>query len=427
MKNKVLNNASWIVCCKIMQSLLSFVIGMITARYLGPSNYGLISYAASITAFFLPIMQLGLKNTIVQEFISTPQREGRIIGTSLVLNGLSAVLCVLCITVFSLVSNPGEPETTLVCFLYSLTLVFQAGEITQYWFQSKLLSKYPSLAALAAYVLVSAYKVYILFSGKPIAWFALTHVLEAMVVSLILYLIYRRMGQQRLGFSFRLARELFSRSRYYISSGLMVVIFQQTDRIMLKLMLGQAETGFYSAAITCIGITGFVFSAVIDTARPLILEARKESGQLFEKRLITLFSLVTAMSVLQSLSMTVLAHPIISILYGREYLPAVPVLQIAVWYVTFGYYGVVRNIWILGEGKQSYLWIINLSGAVVNVAVNYLLIPRFGACGAAAASLLTQLFTNFVLCFIMKPIRPAGNLILKGLNPRYLIETLRHR
>lgn len=425
MKNKVLNNAFWIVCCKIMQSLLSFVIGMITARYLGPSNYGLISYAASITAFFLPIMQLGLKNTIVQEFISTPQREGRIIGTSLVLNGLSAVLCVLCITVFSLVSNPGEPETTLVCFLYSLTLVFQAGEITQYWFQSKLLSKYPSLAALAAYVLVSAYKVYILFSGKPIAWFALTHVLEAMVVSLILYLIYRRMGQQRLVFSFRLARELFSRSRYYISSGLMVVIFQQTDRIMLKLMLGQAETGFYSAALTCIGITGFVFSAVIDTARPLILEARKESGQLFEKRLITLFSLITAMSLLQSISMTVLARPIISILYGGEYLPAVPVLQIAVWYVTYGYYGVVRNIWILGEGKQNHLWIINLSGAVLNVVVNYLLIPHFGACGAAAASLLTQFFTNFILCFVIKPIRPAGKLIIQSMNPKYLIKMLR--
>ena len=425
MNNRILSNASWIVFCKIMQSILSFVIGMITARYLGPTNYGLISYAASITAFFLPIMQLGLKNTIVQEFISTPEREGVIIGTAIFLNAVSGLLCVVSITLYAMVTSYGQWETVLVCAIYSVMLIFQAGEIVQYWFQAKLQSKYPSLVALTAYVIVSLYKIYILIAGKPVVWFALTHVLETLVVSILLFVFYQKMGQQELAISMRLAKELLSRSKYYIGSGLMVVIFQQTDRIMLKHMLGEAETGYYSAAITCIGISAFIFSAIIDTARPVIFEARKKTYKSFESRMIMLFSVITVISLLQSISMTLLAKPIILILYGAEYQPTIPILQVAVWYVTFGYYGMVRNIWILAEGKQNYLWIISLSGAILNVVVNFLLIPLLGAIGAAAASLLTQFFTNFMLCFIMKPIRPVAGLILRCFNPKLLIGEIR--
>ena len=65
-KNKVINNAIWIIIGKVAQSLLALVIGMLTARYMGPSNYGLISYAASLVAFVVPIMNLGLSNVLVQ-------------------------------------------------------------------------------------------------------------------------------------------------------------------------------------------------------------------------------------------------------------------------------------------------------------------------------------------------------------------------
>lgn len=63
----------------------------------------------------------------------------------------------------------------------------------------------------------------------------------------------------------------------------MVVIFQNTDKIMIKQMIGEEETGFYSAAITCIGISAFVFTAIIDTARPVILEEKTQNPELYEK------------------------------------------------------------------------------------------------------------------------------------------------
>ena len=137
-------------------------------------------------------------------------------------------------------------------------------------------------------------------------------------------------------------------------------------------------------------------------------------------------SVMIWLSLAQSVAFTLLARPIVRILYGTEYLAAVPVLQILVWHTAFSYMGSVRNIWILGEGKHDRLWRINLSGALVNILLNGLLIPIWGAKGAAAASVLTQIFTNFLLGFLMREIRPNNRLVLKGLNPVILWEMLKN-
>lgn len=417
-RNIVVRNASWIIVCKIIQSLCAFIIGVFTARYLGPSSYGLISYAASIVAFFLPLMQLGFNSTLVREFVSQPEKEGQILGTALVINILSSLACVVGITTFSLISTPGQTETIVVCFLYSLTLIFQASEMTQYWFQAKLLSKYPSIVSLVAYIIVSLYKVYILIVGKSVRWFAVTHVIEAIIIAGALLVIYLKCGNQKLSFSIKLAKEMFSRSKHYIGSAMMVVVFQQTDRIMLKWMLNEAETGFYSASLTCVGITGFVFVAIIDSLRPSILESKKKSEKDYGEKITLLYTIVTLLSLAQSLVMTIFAKLIIKMLFGAEFLPAANILQIAIWYVALGYYGSIRNIWILAEEKQKHLWKINLFGALANVALNYVLIPVLGGVGAAIASFATQLFINVILCFVMKPIRPCTKYMIDALKPK---------
>jgi O-antigen/teichoic acid export membrane protein len=425
LKNSVFKNVAWIIGCKVIQSVTNLVIGLLTARYLGPSNYGVISYVASIVAFALPIMQLGLNHTLVKEFIQAPEQEGQILGTALVVNIISSMFCMIGSVAFVAFVDAGETETILVCLLYSLTLLFQATEMTQYWFQSKLLSKYPSIAALCAYLVVALYKIYLLVMQKSVIWFALSNVLDYFLVSVILMVMYRNVGGQRLQLNWLLGRKMLSRSQYYIIPSLMVMIFQHTDRIMIKMMIGELETGLYSAAITCIGISGFVFSAVIESARPIILELKHKNQERYEVKVTQLYCIITCMSLAQSVGMAVLAKPLIWILYGPEDSESASILTVAVWYITFGYYGSVRNVWILAEEKQQYLTGINVAGAMANVVLNFCLIPAFGAIGAALASLFTQFFTNVIIGFIFKPIRRNNYLMAKSWNPKVLIGIVR--
>ena len=421
-KNNVIHNAKWIIGCKILQAFLNLVIGMLSARYLGPSDYGLINYAASLVAFVVPIMQLGLRSTLVREIIVAPEKEGEILGTAVIMNMVSAVACVAMVISFSAVANFNEPRTILVCALYSTLLFFQAIEIMQYWFQAKLKSKYPSLAMLGGYVVASVYKLYLLITRKSVFWFVVTHTIESAIIAVALLVIYRRIGEQRLTCSRTMASELFSKSKYYIISSLMVKVFQNTDHIMIKLMIDDVANGYYTAAVTCAGVCTFVFAAIIDSARPVILESRQVSTEVFEKKLVKLYSIIIYAALLQSVAFTVLAKPIMLILYGSDYSAAIPVLRIVVWYSAFSYMGTVRNIWILSEGKQHVLWIVNLSGAVMNVILNGCLIPVMGASGAALASVLTQFFTNYVVSYFIKEIRFTNTFVHRALNLRLLAE-----
>jgi len=423
----MVSNISWIVGCRVVQALLSLVITMFTARYLGPSNYGIINYAASIVAFIAPLVNLGLTEVMVQKLVSHPEDEGKILGTATTLGLISSILGILGITAFAAIMNPGEKETVVVCLLYSISLIFRTLENIRYWYQAKLMSRYSSVIGLIAYVVISVYRVALLIGGMNVRWFALAQSIDYAVTAVVLFVLYKKKGGAPFAFSGHYAKRLLKSGKYYILSGLMVSIFAQTDKLMIKPMLGADAAGFYAAAVTCASMTSFVFSAILDSVSPVIYESKKTSSEKFEKNVTGLYSVIIWLSLIQCLLITVFSKEIIYIIYGDAYAPAVNALRIIVWYTTFSYLGAVRNIWMLAENKQKYLWSINLAGALANVALNTLMIPKWGINGAALASLITQIFTNVIVGAIFKPIRRNNLLMLKALNPRVLRELFAER
>lgn len=421
-KIKVVKNAAWLVGMQILRAAISLIISILTARYLGPSNFGLINYAASIVAFVTPVMYLGLNGVLVQELVLTPEKEGEILGTAITLSFISSFLCIGGVLAFTLIANAGETITIVVCVLYSILLIFQSVEMIIYWFQAKLLSKYSSVASFAAYFIVSLYKVFLLVTGKGVYWFAVSNAIDYLLLAIFLFIIYKKQGGKKFSFSSKRAKNMLRKSKFYILSNIMITVFAQTDRIMLKLMIDDAATGYYSAAATCAGMTGFVFTAIIDSLRPYIFEKKAENEEVYENGIICLYSIVIYFSLIQSIVFTAAAPLFIRLLYGGDYLPSILVLRIINWYCTFSYLGGARDIWILAEGKQKYLILINLVGAVINVVLNYFLIPKLQASGAAIATVTTQFAINIVFVSIFKPTRRNGLLQLKAINPKYIFK-----
>lgn len=424
LNNRVFKNATWIIVAQIVKSIIGFVITMLTARYLGPSNYGLINYASSVVAFVTPLLYLGFTGILVQEIVVNPEKEGETLGTAIILSLVSSIFCICGILAVVSLINSGEKETIIVCALYSVLLVFQSIELIVYWFQAKLLSKYSSVVMLIAYFIVSLYKVYLLVTSKSVRWFAISNAIDYFIIAVALLIIYRKLGGQSLSFSKKKAADLLAKGKYYIVSDMMVTVFAQTDRIMLKLMISDAAVGYYSAAVSCAGMTGFVFSAIIDSFRPAIFEKKQLDSHTYETYVCRLYSIIIYLSLIQSAIISAFSPLIVNIVYGSDYTPTISVLKLIVWYTTFSYMGGARNIWILSEGLQKYLWMINLSGVIANIVLNSLLIPNWGAMGAAFASVVTQFFTNFILGFILKPIRANNKLILKSLNVKCILEPL---
>lgn len=416
LRNKTVKNAGYLIVGKIVQMIFGLVVSLLTARYLGPSNYGLINYATAYTGFFTALCTLGINNVLVKEFIDHPGQEGMVIGTTLGLRAVSSVLSSIAIIIISCFIDAGESVTIAVVALASIGIIFQIVETFNYWFQSQLQSKVTAMAVLCAYVIASAYKVFLLLTGKGVLLFALVTSLDYLCLGIILFIQYRKRNGGKLSFSLQYGKELFGRSKHFILSSLMVAIFGQTDKLMLKHMYGEAETGYYAIAVALCGMWCFVLRAIIDSVQPSIMQAAKaQNKEQFNKRNIQLYAIVFYISVFVSLCFTVLAEVAVDILYGSEYLPAIAPLRIVTWYTAFSYLGSARNAWIVSMGRQKYLFRIYAASALSNVLLNFILIPIMGASGAAIASLVAQVFTTLVVPFFIRDMRENSMMILDAI------------
>ena len=426
LKNRSVKNAGYLIAGKVVQMVFSLFIGLLTARYLGPSNYGLINYAAAYTAFFTSLCVLGINFVIVKEIIDHPEDDGTIVGTALGLQAVSSFLSSILIISIVCIVDAGETETIIVVALASVGMFFHISDTLRYWFQAKLESKVTAAAMLTAYIISSAYKVFLLVTNKSVVFFASVSSLEYACFGLLMFRQYKKYGGTQLRFSRTYAGALLRKSCHFILPGLMVAIYGQTDKLMLKQMIGDAEVGFYATAVTLCNMWCFVLSAIIESMYPAIMEAAKEKDeQLFRHRNIQLYTIVIYFSVAVSLLFSLFARPIIIILYGESYLAATGSLRIITWHTAFSYLGVARNAWIVSQDKQKYLLRIYVAAAVTNVGLNCLLIPPLGAIGAAAASLAAQIVTTMVMPFFIVDLRMNAMMMLEAMNPMKLCAMVR--
>lgn len=391
--NRFFSNTMWDIGGKVFQMFLTLVVGMLTARYLGPSNYGVIGETASYVSFFSVICQLGFTSTAVKEIIDHEDRQGEILGTTIVFRIVTSLISSIAITVLMYVMKGGDKLIVTVAFLQSLSLIFQSFEMIHYWYQSRLETQVSVKIQSIAYMIMAAYKIVILALGKSVEWFAFSTALEAAVVGLFLLIVYNRGEGQRLSVSISAGIEILKKSYHFILSGLMVTIYSEMDKIMLGQMLSEEAVGYYTAATKISSMWSFVVTALINSARPVIISSKSKSEDQYIKQNKRLYAAVIWIGIAAGLGITLLAKPIIYILYGVEYMPSVSSLQISAWYTMFSMLGSARGIWVVCEDKAKYVKYYLGIGAVLNVILNYLLIPLYGPGGAAAATLVTQIFT----------------------------------
>lgn len=415
LKNKTVKNVSWILFGKIAQMLISLIVGLLTARYLGPSNYGLVNYAAAYVAFFSAFCTLGINSLLVKEFIDSPEDEGKIIGTVLLLKAIASFLSCLMIICIVCIVDKGEQTTIIVVALSSIGMIFHIFDTFNYWFQAKLQSKVTAMTTLIAYIVTSGYKILLMINDKDVTFFAFATSIDYICIGILLLIMYRKYQGKNLKISLAYGKKILGKSKYFILPGLMVAIYGQTDKLMLKHLISDAEIGFYSTAVSICNIWCFLLNAIIDSAYPSIMQANNVNQRLFIKRNKQLYAIVFYLAMIVALGFTIFSKEIIVIMYGEAYLPAVRPLRIIVWYTAFSYLGVARNAWIVCKERQKYLIYIYIASAALNVILNIFLIPSYGSVGAAVASLVAQISTTMIVPFFVKDLRENVKMMIEAI------------
>ncbi|PID31643.1 hypothetical protein CR983_00085 [Candidatus Saccharibacteria bacterium] len=398
---KSARNSLWIISEQTFSIGATGVLMIIAARYLGAEQYGVFSYGQTLVILFGAIAKVGIDSIIVNELIRNKNEQGLILGTSLALRLASSLLSIILMLILLLLLNGNQPLLIVVAMIQSLFLLFQSGYVFDFWFQSKLESRYASIAKTVATLFAASYGIFVLLNGLGVLWFAWMNVVMGGLTAILLLILYKQRDGRPLAFSSQRAKSLLSDSYHFMIAGITAVIYVQVDKVMIGNIENNTQLGYYAAALTLCAAWSFLPNAITQSMRPVILEAKLASEALYTLRLKQLFFIVFWLSAFVSALIAIAAPWIVSTLYGQSYAPSILIIQIAVWYMPLSMLGTARGVWIVAEQKNKYVKYYLAVGLIINVVLNLYLIPRFGIIGAAVATIITELITGFFapLCF----------------------------
>jgi len=405
----IVANTGWLFADKILRMGVGLVVNIWVVRYLGPERFGVLSYATAFVALFTALATLGLDGIVVRELVRRPSASVEILGSAFLLRFSSALIMILATVLATSFVRPGDSTILILVAIIASGTLFQATDVIDFWFQSQVMSKYTVIARNAAFLLSACIKVVLILGHAPLISFGWVALLEVILASAGLLIAYRRSGERI--FSWRgsaiCCRNLLSNSWPLILSGISVAVYMKIDQVMLGDMAGNQAVGIYSSATKISEIWYFIPMTIVSSVFPSIIRSKETDEGLYYRRIQRLFSLMAALSLSIAIPMTFLSTWVVTLLFGRNFAAAGPVLAIHIWASLFVFFGVAQGPWDLTENLTKLALFRISTGALLNVILNIFLIPAHGALGAAVATVLSQACATFFLNAAHKRTRPV--------------------
>ena len=410
-------NTSWMFAEQMLRMIAGLLVGIWVARYLGPEQFGVFSYAIAFASLFSSIAKLGLDGIVVRDLVREPEQRDSYLGTAFWLK-LGGALIMLGAVALATQFTSSDRLTNLYILIIASGAIFQSFNVVNFYFQSQVLSKFVSICKMTQLLISSLLKLYFIFTGADLIWFVLVTLVDQLTLALSLYFAYR---YQKLGgfyryFDVTLAKQLLKDSWPLIFSGLVVMIYMRIDQIMIKEMLGEREVGLFSAAVRLSEVWYFIPMIITASLFPSIVNAKKRSEELYYTRLQRLYTIMVWLAIAIALPMTFLSDWLVTLLYGEAYREAGQVLMVHIWAGVFVFLGVASGSWLISENLQWIAFYRTFSGAIINIILNFVLIPIYGLIGAAIATVIAQTMAAFAFDILTKKTRMVFFMKLNTLN-----------
>jgi PST family polysaccharide transporter len=399
---------------------LTAAVSFWIARSLGPAQFGLLNFASALMAIFLGVSALGLEIPLVLR-LAQGQPAGPLLAAALVLRAGAALGALGCCAALAFALHADDPQALAVTLIVALALLGYVPSVFDCWFKARVEAVAPSVVRLTATVLSLAAKLACLAWGGGVVALAWTVALEALVYGSLLGLAWWRSGarrQRRLRWPERtqLAR-LLRDSLPYLVSSTATVVAMKVDVVLLGALSTHAQTGVYSLVQKLSETLCILPVALIDSAYPVLsrksIDAPPSAGAPGQ----LLFDLAAACAMLASAAGVLLAGPVIGLCFGSVYDAAVPLFHLHAWTCIAIALSAARFRWMATLGLQRHAPAVTVAGAVFNLALNALLIPQFGAWGAAWAALVSAFGAGLAASFLIRDLRPLGVMQLRALWP----------
>jgi O-antigen/teichoic acid export membrane protein len=418
-------HSGWLFSDYILRFLVVAITTSAMARYLGPTNFGLLNYAmafAAMIAFFTPLGMQGLQMSRFSKTESLKDDLSLFVSLRLIASVFATAL-----TIFFAFFVVKDPVVRSMLFVLSFGTTFQVYETFESFFIAKNLIRPLVIFKLAPFLFFSILKILAVYLAQPLWVFALLQSLEFGGLLFILYYAFKRSQLTSLTFVFNFAKtkEVLQTTYPMIIVAAAVLIQTKLDQIIIGALVSQEGAGYYSAAYRLAELVNFIPIVIQSAVIGQVLQTYHRNEKTFEDNMQQLYRVMFIVMVLLCGAVSLLSPLLIALFFGKAFATAAFVLSILVWAKLFTSLRVVKEMFITAKGYYKYSMLSFLTGTLCNIVLNVLVyFMQGGLMWFAIVSVVTQAITFMSIDFFIREMRPHTKLTFGALATFWKIKVL---
>lgn len=423
----IANDVSWQLSAKLLRFVASFWVGAVVARHLGPAQFGTLNTAWASFAIVTPFV-MGLDTLVIRDLNRMPENVGKSLGNLLLYKSIFGILLFITILTISFIfGNKNEGNIQFIVLgIVGLHMLTQPLDTFSAWFYSQNEGKKPVICMILALVLFSGIRLLGVGLNWGVILFAWLIVGELFLARLFNSFAFFRSPQIKKKLSLDLSNLwlFFKKSWMTIAAGIAGSVYLYVDLLMVKSFLGEHEAGIYSCATRLSMIFMFVPPILGRAVIPSLIRYDQSQGEDNGSSLIAYTGISAYFGYGCVIGGLILAPFLIPLLYGDQYSQSVGIFQIHCWVSIPLFLASARKFWFEVKGWLSFLFVFEVVGAVLNIVLNIILIPKFGVKGAAFSTLISAITSALLVTWMSKRTRSYAILQLQSLflfNTRSLV------
>lgn len=398
-------NTGWLFVSRILSLIISLFISLYVIRYLGPTNYGTLSYAISFTSLFAFIAGFGVDSIVYRELIKNPEKEAEILGSAFLIKLITGIVAVLFCCISALLIGASNIEISLIAIV-SIPMILNSMQVIIHAYNAKVQSKYPAIIIVSINIILALCKLLVVYFDKGIIYFALIVLFESILYALFYSFLYQKHFSLLSKWHVKkdMLRILLIGGLPLATSAISITIYSRIDQVMIKHMIDATSVGLYDAAVRLSDVWYLIPNILITSLFPAIINSKKVSQKLFIQRIKLFALLLISINLIIIIPTYFLSHHIVNLLFGEAFAQSAGVLSIYIWsLIGFGL-GQLAYTYLLAEDFLYIYLLTSLFSVIVNVSLNLLLIPIYGITGAAISTSVAYSLIP-VIPFAFKKIR----------------------
>ena len=401
----------------------SLAIGVIInnfalSNYLGAKAFGILNYPMAIVTFFMAIAALGLDGLVTRELLNDPDKKDVILGTSFWMRLVAGFATLpLVYAVYAVINHYKTIDTPFVYVLIvGFTSVVQSVNIIDSFFQSTVQGRAIMYVQVIGNLFSAAVKLGFIILKLPLVWFIYSLLFDAVIIAFGYLITYVKNDNRLVSwqYSSAVAKHLLKLSWPLIFSAVLVSIYMKIDQLMIASYLDSVQLGIYATVARLSESWYFIPVAIVNSVFPAIMNARKTDMDRYHKRLQNMYDLMVVISLSIAIVMSFCSSIIYHLVYKPQFWSGAPVLAVHIWAGIFVFLGSASAQYLIAEGYTKLSMLRTGVGAMVNIVLNMMLLPRYGILGAAYATLAAYFIATFFIVFIPQT-RKQGLRMLKSL------------